>query len=165
MTGSVRLQIGIISVVGISVVIWGHFGGGDHFDGSTDIMTHSKPNSSQSIGRRTKDEGKRKKRTFWPSVHVQSTCQGPFKPRFLKFMMGSVRLQIGIISVVGISVVIWGHFGGGDHFDGSTDIMTHSKPNSSQSIGRRTKDEGKRKKRTFWPSVHVQSTCQGLPSS
>jgi len=68
-------------------------------------------------------------------------------------------------------VVIWGHFGGGDHFDGghhfggSTDIMTHAKPNSSQSFGRRTKDEGKRKKRTFWPSVHVQSTCQGLPSS
>ena len=34
MTGSFRLRIGIISVVGmISVVIGGHFGGGDHFDG------------------------------------------------------------------------------------------------------------------------------------
>ena len=34
MTGSVRLRIGIISVEGIiSVVIAGHFGGGDHFDG------------------------------------------------------------------------------------------------------------------------------------
>ena len=34
MTGSVRLQIRIISVVGIiSVLIEGHFGGGDHFDG------------------------------------------------------------------------------------------------------------------------------------
>ena len=34
MTGSFRLRIGIISVVGIiSVLIGGHFGGGDHFDG------------------------------------------------------------------------------------------------------------------------------------
>ena len=34
MTGSFRLRIGIISVVGlISVVIGGHFGGGDRFDG------------------------------------------------------------------------------------------------------------------------------------
>ena len=34
MTGSFRLRIGIISVVGIfSVVIGDHFGGGDHFDG------------------------------------------------------------------------------------------------------------------------------------
>ena len=34
MTGSFRLRIGIISVVGIiSEVIGGHFGGGDHFDG------------------------------------------------------------------------------------------------------------------------------------
>ena len=34
-------------------------------------------------------------------------------------MMGSFRLRIGVISVVGIiSVVIGGHFGGGDHFDG-----------------------------------------------
>ena len=34
MTGSFRLRIGMISVVGIiSVVIGGHFGGGDHFDG------------------------------------------------------------------------------------------------------------------------------------
>ena len=34
MTGSFRLRIGIISVVGIiSVMIGGHFGGGDHFDG------------------------------------------------------------------------------------------------------------------------------------
>ena len=34
MTGSFRLRIGIISVVGIvSVVIGGHFSGGDHFDG------------------------------------------------------------------------------------------------------------------------------------
>ena len=33
-TGSFRLRIGVISVVGIiSVVIGGHFGGGDHFDG------------------------------------------------------------------------------------------------------------------------------------
>ena len=33
--------------------------------------------------------------------------------------MGSFRLRIGIISVVGIiSVMIGGHFGGGDHFDG-----------------------------------------------
>ena len=37
----------------------------------------------------------------------------PFKPRFRKFMTGSFRLRIGIISVV-----IGGHFGGGDHFDG-----------------------------------------------
>ena len=34
-------------------------------------------------------------------------------------MMGSFRLRIGIISVVGIIlVVIGGHFSGGDHFDG-----------------------------------------------
>ena len=34
MTESFRLQIGIISVVGIiSAVIGDHFGGGDHFDG------------------------------------------------------------------------------------------------------------------------------------
>ena len=34
MTGSVRLRIGVISVVGIIlVVIGGHFGGGDRFDG------------------------------------------------------------------------------------------------------------------------------------
>ena len=34
MTGSFRLRIGIISVVGIiSVMTGGHFGGGDHFDG------------------------------------------------------------------------------------------------------------------------------------
>ena len=34
MTGSFRLRIGIISVVGIiSMVIGGHFGDGDHFDG------------------------------------------------------------------------------------------------------------------------------------
>ena len=34
MTGSFRLRIGIISVVGlISVVIGGHFRGGDQFDG------------------------------------------------------------------------------------------------------------------------------------
>ena len=34
MTGSFRLRIGIISVVGIiSVMIGDHFGGGDHFDG------------------------------------------------------------------------------------------------------------------------------------
>ena len=32
---------------------------------------------------------------------------------FRKFMTGSFRLRIGIISVV-----IGGHFGGGDHFDG-----------------------------------------------
>ena len=34
MTGSFRLRIGIILVVGInSVLIGGHFGGGDHYDG------------------------------------------------------------------------------------------------------------------------------------
>ena len=34
MTGSFRLRIGIISVVGvISAMIGDHFGGGDHFDG------------------------------------------------------------------------------------------------------------------------------------
>ena len=44
---------------------------------------------------------------------IDSKVPSPFKPRFRKFMTGSFRLRIGIISVV-----IGGHFGGGDHFDG-----------------------------------------------
>ena len=44
---------------------------------------------------------------------IDSKVPSPFKPRFRKFMTGSFRLQIGIISVVN-----GGHFGGRDHFDG-----------------------------------------------
>ena len=44
---------------------------------------------------------------------IGSKVPRPFKPRFRKFKTGSFRLRIGIISVV-----IGGHFGGGDHFDG-----------------------------------------------
>ena len=51
--------------------------------------------------------------------NLESKVSSPFKPRFRKFITGSVRLRIGIISVVGItSVMIGGHFGGEDHFDG-----------------------------------------------
>jgi len=46
-------------------------------------------------------------------IKKDSKVRSPFKPRFLKFMTGSFRLRIGIISVV-----IGGHFGGGDYFDG-----------------------------------------------
>ena len=43
----------------------------------------------------------------------------PFKPRFRKFLTGSFRLRIGIISLVRtILVLIGGHFGGRNHFDG-----------------------------------------------
>ena len=44
---------------------------------------------------------------------IDGKVPSPLKPRFWKFMTGSFRLRIGIISVV-----IGGHFGGGDHFDG-----------------------------------------------
>ena len=44
---------------------------------------------------------------------IDSKVPSPIKPRFRKFMTGSFRLRTGIISVV-----IGGHFGGGDHFDG-----------------------------------------------
>ena len=47
---------------------------------------------------------------------VDSKVPSLFKPRFRKFMTGSVRLRMGINSVVGIiSVVIGGHFGGWGH--------------------------------------------------
>ena len=48
---------------------------------------------------------------------IDSKVPSPFKPGFRKFMTGSFRLRKGIISVV-----IGGHFGGRDHFDGGTDV-------------------------------------------
>ena len=44
---------------------------------------------------------------------IDSEVPSPFKPRLRKFMTGSFRLRIGIISVL-----IGGHFGSGDHYDG-----------------------------------------------
>ena len=63
---------------------------------------------------------------------IDSTVPSPFKPRFPKFMTGSFRLRIGIISVEGIiSVLIGGHFGGGDHFDGGDHFGGGTKLNTS----------------------------------
>ena len=48
MTGSFRLRIGIISMVGIiSVVIGGFFGGGDHFDGGNHFGGGTDPRNAQ----------------------------------------------------------------------------------------------------------------------
>ena len=44
---------------------------------------------------------------------IDSEVPSPLKPRFRKFMTGSFRWWLEIISVV-----IGDHFGGGDHFDG-----------------------------------------------